>query len=396
MAQRAKTQSTSTATEATTTGADTVADAFIFGYPLVLMDVTRRLRPRSRSPKATARADQSVRARAPFPDASFTDVVSPNADTLYSVGLARSLGGADRAQRAGYGEALLPDADARRLDQRVRQPGNAHDGQREGKLRHRRTQVERHAAGWAHRDQRHRRTWSGSSGARRRTARATSPPCTRSRISIRSCRSARGGRRTAPPANVPVDASIDNKTPPAQQVAAMDAATFFGRLNALMMANPPSCGRRAGARAIRRRSASVPARRSTPRASIRRSTPARRARKPGSSRRPGNRTGTQVNGWDILPDTRRTIRHRLSHAGVVALIGLGANLPDDAIYPHATDGHDGAAAHRREQVRDPLRQGRAAAGEGLLVGDDVQRQAVVRREPDRSLRDRRPRPPGVR
>jgi hypothetical protein len=50
--------------------------------------------------------------------------------------------------------------------------------------------------------------------------------------------SALGG--AAAPAERPVDPSVDAATPPADQVAKMDAATFFGRLNALMKANPPS------------------------------------------------------------------------------------------------------------------------------------------------------------
>ena len=84
MAQRAKTQSTSTATEATTTGAETVADAFIYGYPLVIMDATRKISTAVPSPAPT-RAPVNQFAHLPaFPDASFTDVVSPNADTLYS------------------------------------------------------------------------------------------------------------------------------------------------------------------------------------------------------------------------------------------------------------------------------------------------------------------------
>ena len=48
-----------------------------------------------------------------------------------------------------------------------------------------------------------------------------------------------GQARTAPPA-VPVAKSVDVKTPPVEQAAKMDAATFFARLNALMKDNPPA------------------------------------------------------------------------------------------------------------------------------------------------------------
>src|SRR5262245_34080289 len=61
-------------------------EAYIYGYPMVLMDVTRQV-------MTNAEAADPARARAPvnqfchvpaFPDASFSDVVRPNADTLYS------------------------------------------------------------------------------------------------------------------------------------------------------------------------------------------------------------------------------------------------------------------------------------------------------------------------
>src|SRR5262249_53591536 len=62
-------------------------DASVYAYPLVLMDVTRRV-----STNVAAR-DTELGLRAPinqfahakrYPDAGFTDVRRPNADTLYS------------------------------------------------------------------------------------------------------------------------------------------------------------------------------------------------------------------------------------------------------------------------------------------------------------------------
>jgi hypothetical protein len=58
--------------------------AYAFGYPLVLMDVTARSItsvPRPTGDRAPVNQLAHLRE---FPDASFTDVVSPNADTLYS------------------------------------------------------------------------------------------------------------------------------------------------------------------------------------------------------------------------------------------------------------------------------------------------------------------------
>ena len=56
--------------------------AYIFGYPLVLMAATRDVMTVTGSDATPINRFTHKRA---FPDASFTDVVSPNADTLYSI-----------------------------------------------------------------------------------------------------------------------------------------------------------------------------------------------------------------------------------------------------------------------------------------------------------------------
>ena len=61
-------------------------DAYVYGYPLVLMDVSRAKLTNLPAPAGlSAPMNQFATARA-FPDATFVDVVSPNADTLYSSG----------------------------------------------------------------------------------------------------------------------------------------------------------------------------------------------------------------------------------------------------------------------------------------------------------------------
>ena len=59
-------------------------DAYIFGYPLVTMEMTRRVMTNVREPESTrAPMGQFVRMRQ-YPDASYRDVTAPNADTLYT------------------------------------------------------------------------------------------------------------------------------------------------------------------------------------------------------------------------------------------------------------------------------------------------------------------------
>ena len=60
-------------------------EAYTYAYPLVLMELTRRVLTNVAVPDASGKAPMNRFSHMQaFPDASFTDVVSPNADTLYS------------------------------------------------------------------------------------------------------------------------------------------------------------------------------------------------------------------------------------------------------------------------------------------------------------------------
>lgn len=64
---------------------DIAIDAYIYGYPLVTMDMTRRVMTNVAEPKGThAPMGQFARLRE-YPTAAFHDVTAPNADTLYTV-----------------------------------------------------------------------------------------------------------------------------------------------------------------------------------------------------------------------------------------------------------------------------------------------------------------------
>jgi hypothetical protein len=59
-------------------------DAYIFGYPLVTMEMTRRVLTNVAQPEGTrAPMGQIIKMRQ-YPDATFRDVTAPNADTLYT------------------------------------------------------------------------------------------------------------------------------------------------------------------------------------------------------------------------------------------------------------------------------------------------------------------------
>ena len=59
-------------------------DAYVFGYPLVTMEMTRRVITNVAAPAGTkAPMGQIIKLRE-YPNASFRDVTAPNADTLYT------------------------------------------------------------------------------------------------------------------------------------------------------------------------------------------------------------------------------------------------------------------------------------------------------------------------
>src|SRR5258706_14295789 len=61
-------------------------DAYIYTYPLVLMELTRRTRVNVSGPSPDGRAPMNQFGHMPaFPDATVKDVGRPNADTLYSM-----------------------------------------------------------------------------------------------------------------------------------------------------------------------------------------------------------------------------------------------------------------------------------------------------------------------
>jgi hypothetical protein len=60
------------------------SDAYIFGYPLVTMEMTRRIITNVAEPVGTRGPMGQIIKLRQYPDASFRDVTAPNADTLYT------------------------------------------------------------------------------------------------------------------------------------------------------------------------------------------------------------------------------------------------------------------------------------------------------------------------
>lgn len=63
---------------------DLGVEGYIYGYPLVLMDATRQVGTNVPNAGENAAPINQLGQKRSFPDDTFTTVVSPNADTLYS------------------------------------------------------------------------------------------------------------------------------------------------------------------------------------------------------------------------------------------------------------------------------------------------------------------------
>lgn len=325
-------------------------EAYHYFYPLVLMDVTRRvttnLPPGKKEGLGPANSFHHFRK---YPDANFREVVRPNFDTLYSsawLDLSKEpmIVSAPDTHGRYY---LLPMLDM--WSDVFAVPGARTSGTKAG-----------HWAvvppGWhgalpagvARIDAPTPHVWiigrTQTNGAADYAA--VHPIQDQYRITPLS----QWGKAVGEAPFVP-DPTVDMKTPPMVQVDSMPAARFFALGAELMGVNPPHVtdwstlarlarlgivpGKKFDASSL-----SPAARDALDRA--RESAMAQmKAKIPTLAR--------VVNGWQMNTDTMGVYGNYYLKRAIVALVGLGANQPDDAIYPLCTgdaEGHPIMAENR--------------------------------------------------
>jgi len=297
---------------------------YIYGYPLVLMDATRASSP--------APANRFAHA-AEFPDDTFTEVVSPNVDTLYSIAwldLTKEpivLALPDVGRR--YYTMPLLDA----WTNVIAAPGTRTTGN--GK----------NAFAIIGPD------WSGDLPS---TIEAIQSPTnmvwligrtyTAGKRDYDAVHAIQRQYKLAPlrawvktgeaPAAVAMPMGSDGE-PPVAQVDKLAAAPFLARLARLMKANPPAPGdeplvRRLGLLGIAPGEpfdlARLPASIAD---AVEAGVAAARARIRGAGL---DAMGKVVNGWRMRTDLGR-YNTNYEQRAVIAMMGLGANLAEDAVYP---------------------------------------------------------------
>jgi hypothetical protein len=316
-------------------------DAYVFGYPLVTMEMTRRVMTNAVVSKDNhAPMGQFHHART-YPNASFRDVTAPNADTLYSTAwldVSREPYVLSLPDEEGR-YYLMPMLDAWTTVFQV--PGKRTTG----------TKAQSYAITGPN--------WQGT--LPEGVVEYKSPTsmvwilgrtyCTGTPDDYAAVHaiqdkyslvplSAYGKPYTPPPGQV--DPTIDMKTPVRDQVDKMDAGAYFKLLAALMKDNPPA-KEDAPVVAKMAKIGLVPGEDFD----IRKLDPGV-ARALEASPKAGIEAmvaefkvgPTKVNGWEILVKTG-IYGTDYANRALVTAIGLGANRPQDAIYPTSIMDVDG-------------------------------------------------------
>ncbi len=312
------------------------ARAYVFGYPLVIMDVTRESAALTVGP-----ANELVRVRE-FPDARFRAVVRPNVDTLYTTAFIDMNDGPfvfETPPNAARYE-LFPFMDA--WTNVFASPGTRSAGTAGGRYL---------LVGPA---------WRGAAPDGLTVLRAPT------RIVWLIGRTQTNGdadlplvhrlqdavtlRPLTPRATPPWHRAQERPDPPVEQVRAMSAEAFFTRLATLMVDNPPTA---ADAPMMRRLAALgvVPGRPLHWNALDRWSVSLGRWIADRAIARRLKNPPDLVRGWSTPPSILGRYGTNYEVRGAVAMVGLGANLPVDAMYPNARVDGRGEPLHGSHRYR---------------------------------------------
>jgi hypothetical protein len=316
-------------------------DAYVFGYPLVTMEYTRRVVTNIARPEGTKAPVNQVANLRSYPDAAFRDVTAPNADTLYSsafLDLSKEpiiLSLPDMADRFFLMPLLSGWTDVFQV------PGKRTTG----------TGAQAYALtgpGWKGTLPKGVTRYESPTNMVWLLGRTYCDGTPEDYARVHELQdqykltplSSYGKPYTAPAGKV--DPSVDMKTPVRDQVNGLSSEQYFDLLADLMVANPPA---RADGPMVARI--------------------ARLGIKPGLDFDPGSLdpdvadaikdvpdiankkilahfkdAGKDINGWLFTTDTGIYGTDYLQRALITA-IGLGANRPQDAVYPTSEVGADG-------------------------------------------------------
>jgi hypothetical protein len=317
-------------------------EAYTYAYPIVLMELTRRVGVNIEVASPGGRTPMNQFSQRPaFPDASFTNVVRPNADTLYSIlwfdvakeplviGLPDSGGRYYLLQMLDMWSDTFAVPGSRTTGDKAQLVVLAGPGW-QGPLPAGAMLIRSPTAlGWI-------------VGRTQTNGVADYPNVHRFQAGMSAVPLSQFGKPYTPPRGM-VDPNWDMKTPPVEAVEKMDAAEFFALFAELMKANPPHANdypvvhrmARIGiepGKSFSLASASPEARQALEAAAA----AAMQLIKQGLTR-----VGVRQNGWRTNLSNIGTYGTDYRARAGIAFGGLGANPVEDAIYPSAFADADG-------------------------------------------------------
>jgi hypothetical protein len=322
--------------------ASLAADAYVYGYPLVLMDLSRQVMTAVPKPTTISAPINQFNDSKEFPDATFTHVVSPNADTLYSFSWL------DLSKEPLV--LSLPDTGDRYYLMQMldgwtnvfASPGTRTTGNKKGDY----AIIGPNFTGTLPDGVKEIKSPTSLVwiiGRTQTNGKSDFAAVCALKAQYKLTPLSAWGKPYTPPSDVTVDPKIDVKTPPVEQVAKMEAGAFFSRLADLLKDNPPAAADKEMVEHLAKIGI-VPGQPfvlakldESLAKGLERGAAAGRNSIVSEAKRP---QGKVVNGWDMMMDIGRYGTNYPFRA-VVALVGLGANLPEDAIYPHAKSDSDG-------------------------------------------------------
>jgi hypothetical protein len=368
-------------------------EAYHWLYPLVTMDVSRRQLTNIEAGKMPGRGPMNSFAHMrAFPEASFRDVVRPNFDTLYS--------SAWLDLTNGPVVVSMPDTEGRyyllpMLDlwtDVFASPGKRTTGTGAGNFvvvppDWRGTIPQ----GMSRIDSPTPFVWL--IGRIQTNGTADLPAVHAIQDAMRIVPLEFFGRDVPKAAAVAIDHAVDMKTPPLRQVHSMTGTDFFARAATILKENPPHITDQPIVARLRRLGFEVGkpfdaatidlVARNAINAAPKAALAEMQAKLPTLAR--------TTNGWQMNTDTMGVYGNSYLKRAIVAMVGLGANLPEDAIYPlnigdsegRPLDGHNRYRLRFRREELPPVDAFWSVTlydPEGFQVENDLGRFAIGDRD----------------
>ncbi len=317
-------------------------DATVYGFPLVIMDLTRQVFTAVPAPTALGSPANQFGNKKTFPDATFTNVVNPNADTLYSSAWI------DTAKEPII--FSVPDTRGRYYLMPMlnlwtdvfASPGSRTTGSGAGNFAIT-------GPNWSGElpegipEMRSSTRWVWIVGRFACAGPSDYENVWKLQDQLKLTPLSAWGTDYTPPTNVPVDPNVNTKVSPLDQLLALDASAYFSYVCQLMVENPPYQADAPMLADMDRIGIKTGADYKSYFAGLDDSLKSaiQTGYRSALAQIPAANMGSKKNGWQLPYGTGNYGTDYLLRAAT-AYRGLGANLVDDAFYASASTSSDGA------------------------------------------------------